>query len=54
MAFLGGALLDNLKEQVPRIMLKYPNYSKEKVLIEGELAHNAFFENIRGIVENDE
>lgn len=49
-----GALLDNLKEQVPRIMLKYPNYSKEKVLIEGELAHNAFFENIRGIVENDE
>jgi len=50
---LGGALLDNLKEQVPRIMLKYPEYSREKVLLEGELAHNAFFEHIRGVVEND-
>ncbi len=50
---LGGALLDNLKEQVPRIMLKYPKYSKEKILLEGELAHNALFKHIRGDVEND-
>lgn len=50
---LGGALLDNLKEQVPRIMLKYPKYSKERILLEGELAHNALFKHIRGDVEND-
>lgn len=50
---LGGALLDNLKKQTPRIMLKYPKYSKEKVLLEGELAHNALFERIRRVVEND-
>ena len=50
----GGALLDHLKEQVPRIMLKYPKYSKEKILLEGELAHNAFFEQIRRVVENDD
>lgn len=48
-----GALLDNLKNQVPRIMTKYPKYTKEKVLLEGELAHNALFENIRGAVEDD-
>ncbi len=35
-------------------MLKYPRYSKEKVLFEGELAHNAFFEHIRGVVENND
>ena len=51
---LGGALLDNLKKQVPRIIHKYPNYTKEIVLIEGELAHNAFFDRIRGFVENDD
>ncbi|MBR0265278.1 MAG: hypothetical protein IJQ60_15520 [Prevotella sp.] len=49
-----GALLDNLKDQVPRIMMKYPKYTKEKVLLEGELAHNALFEGIRGVVENDD
>lgn len=50
----GGALLDNLKKQVPKINRIYPNYLREKVLIEGELAHKALFEYIRGAVESDE
>ena len=49
----GGALLDNLKNQVPRIIANYPNYSKEKVLLEGELAHKAMFEYIRSTIEED-
>ena len=49
-----GALLDNLKKQVPKLNITYPNYSKNKVLFEGALAHNALFEYIRGSVENND
>ena len=41
------------KKLLPKINMLYPNYSKDKVLLEGKLAHNALFEYIRGIVEND-
>ena len=49
-----GALLDNLKNQVPKLVVRYPKYSKEKVLLEGELAHSALFEFTRSTIEEDD
>jgi hypothetical protein len=48
---IGGTLLNNLKKQAPLIKLQYSNYSKDQIMIEGELAHNSLFEYIRGEVE---
>ena len=48
------ALLDSLKNQVPKLVIRSPKYSKEEVLLEGELAHSALFEFTRSSIEEDD
>ena len=45
-----NALLKNLKKQAPNVALMHPEYSKEKVIEEGELAHEALFNFIKNLV----